>query len=152
MFCPFCHAEDTKVVDSRLTDKGERIRRRRECLNCLERFTTMEEAVLSYPRVVKRDGRRVEFDEVKLRHGLLKALEKRCVCSDAIHQALLNIKHQIRSSGEREMASDFIGGLVMNSLRELDHVAFVRFASVYRSFEDVEAFKQAIKHLEENHE
>lgn len=152
MFCPFCHAEDTKVVDSRLTDTGERIRRRRECLKCLERFTTLEEAVLAYPRVMKRDGRRVEFDEKKLRHGLLKALDKRRVSSDAIDQALLNIKQHIRSSGEREVSSDFIGGLVMDHLRDLDHVAFVRFASVYRSFQDVEAFKQTIKSLEENHE
>ena len=152
MFCPFCSAEETKVIDSRLVEEGVRVRRRRECTNCLQRFTTHEEAALAFPRVIKRDGRRVEFDEVKLHAGMIKALEKRPVSTELVQTALMRIKQDLRSRGEREVESDILGELVMDALRQLDKVAFVRFASIYRSFEDVNAFKQTIKSLEDHYE
>lgn len=148
MRCPFCGAQDTKVVDSRLAGDGEQIRRRRECLSCAERFTTYEFAELRMPRVVKSDGTREDFSEDKLRTGFLRALEKRPVDTDQVEAALNRIKHALHTVGERELGSRVIGEWVMNELRELDQVAYVRFASVYRSFEDVNAFREEIERLE----
>ncbi len=149
MHGPFCGAADTKVIDSRLAGEGAHVRRRRECLGCNERFTTFETAELVMPRVVKRDGSRVPFDEVKLRGGILRALEKRPVDTEAVEQAIGHILHGLRASGEREIATRDIGERVMDELRELDEVAYVRFASVYRSFQDVNAFREEIDRLEQ---
>lgn len=148
MRCPFCGAQDTKVVDSRLAGDGDQIRRRRECLSCAERFTTYEFAELRMPRVVKSDGTREDFSEEKLRTGFLRALEKRPVGTEQIEAALNRVKHALHTLGERELDSRVIGEWVMNELRELDQVAYVRFASVYRSFEDVNAFREEIERLE----
>ncbi len=148
MHCPFCDAEDTKVIDSRLANEGHQVRRRRECLTCGERFTTFETAELTLPRVVKRDGSRVPFDEVKLRTGILRALEKRPVSTERIEEAINRIKQRLRASGDREVRSRQIGEWVMEELRHLDQVAYVRFASVYRSFQDVNAFREEIERLE----
>lgn len=147
MHCPFCNAADTKVIDSRLATEGAQVRRRRECLNCTERFTTYESAELSLPRVVKSDGNRERFNEDKIRNGLIKALEKRPVESEAIDQVVSQITKRLMSEGTREIASAKLGELVMDALRELDQVAYVRFASVYRSFEDVSAFQEEIDRL-----
>ncbi len=149
MRCPFCGAQDTKVIDSRLSANSDQVRRRRRCESCEERFTTFETAELRMPRVVKSDGVREDFNEEKLRTGILRALEKRPVESEAIESAINRILHQIRSTGEREIASSQLGEWVINELRELDQVAYVRFASVYRSFEDVNAFREEIERLEQ---
>ena len=149
MYCPFCDAEDTKVIDSRLVDEGTRVRRRRECAGCGSRFTTFEESEQSLPRVVKRDGSRQTFCEKKLRIGLLKSLEKRSVPSAAVDDAIFSIKKQLRGLGDKEVPASFIGELVMQALKKLDQVAYVRFASVYRSFEDIDAFRETIQTLEE---
>lgn len=148
MRCPFCGAQDTKVIDSRLAGEGDQIRRRRECLVCNERFTTYETAELNLPRVVKSDGRRVPFDGKKLRAGMMKALEKRPVSTDQVDAAVARITRRLMSSGESEVDSRRIGELVMDELRQLDQVAYVRFASVYRRFEDVRAFREEIERLE----
>ena len=147
MHCPFCNHEDTKVIDSRLAGEGMQVRRRRECEKCGERFTTFEDAELVLPRVVKRDDTRVPFDEVKLRQGMIRALEKRPVPIAAVDDALARIKHRLLTMGEREVKSRQIGEWVMESLKELDQVAFVRFASVYRDFQDVHAFRDEIERL-----
>lgn len=147
MYCPFCGHVETKVNDSRLAAEGRQIRRRRECLSCGERFTTFETAELVMPLVVKSDNTREPFDEQKLRSGLLKALEKRPVAQDSVEEAIARICHKLRSLGEREVASRQVGELVMEELRHLDEVAYVRFASVYRSFQDVEAFREEIEKL-----
>jgi transcriptional repressor NrdR len=147
MRCPFCGAQDTKVVDSRLSGDGDQVRRRRRCVLCDERFTTYEGAELNLPRVVKRDGSRVPFDGRKLRSGIMRAVEKRPVSTEAIDAALSHINRKLLGSGEREVSSRRIGDLVMEELRELDQVAYVRFASVYREFEDVEAFREEIERL-----
>jgi transcriptional repressor NrdR len=148
MFCPFCNDKDTRVVDSRLVSEGNQIRRRRECTQCKERFTTYEKAELALPRVIKRDGSRVAFDEEKLRSGMMRALEKRPVPSDRVEDAVNRIKHALIASGEREVRALAVGERVMQALRDLDEVAFVRFASVYRSFQDVNAFREEIERLE----
>ncbi|MGJ0516192.1 MAG: transcriptional regulator NrdR [Methylomicrobium sp.] len=148
MRCPFCAAQDTRVLDSRLTNEGDQVRRRRECTACKERFTTFEVAELTLPRVVKRDGSRAPFDEKKLRSGMLKALEKRPVSGDDIEMALNRIKKELTSSGDREITAQQLGEKVMQELSHLDHVAYVRFASVYRSFQDVSEFTDMIKHLQ----
>lgn len=148
MRCPFCGAPDTRVIDSRLANDGDQVRRRRECAECGERFTTYESVELSLPRVVKSDGNREHFNEDKLRTGMMRALEKRPVSTEDIESAISNIKRNLMRSGEREVPSRRIGELVMDALRELDHVAYIRFASVYRSFEDVEAFRKLIERLE----
>lgn len=148
MYCPFCAAEDTKVIDSRLTGEGSQVRRRRECLSCGERFTTFEVAELVMPRVVKRGGVREPFNESKLRGGIVRALEKRPVATEQIEVAIERIQHKVRSSGEREVTSGQLGEWVMEELRKLDQVAYVRFASVYRSFQDVNAFREEIDRLE----
>ncbi|MEO6696584.1 MAG: transcriptional regulator NrdR [Gammaproteobacteria bacterium] len=148
MRCPFCGAEDTKVIDSRLASEGEQVRRRRECLSCGERFTTFESAQLTMPHIIKRGGERVAFDEDKLRAGMQLALQKRPVPMEKIEAAIQHIEHKLRASGEREIPSRSLGEWVMEELRALDHVAYVRFASVYRSFEDVHAFREEIERLE----
>ncbi|HEY7377427.1 MAG TPA: transcriptional regulator NrdR [Steroidobacteraceae bacterium] len=147
MHCPFCAHEETKVIDSRLAGDGSQIRRRRECLKCAERFTTFESAELVMPQVVKSDRAREPFDEHKLRAGILKALEKRPVSSEAVEQAVSRICHKIRNLAEREVQARQVGELVMEELRQLDEVAYVRFASVYRSFQDVEAFREEVERL-----
>lgn len=148
MFCPFCKADDTKVIDSRLVADGSEVRRRRECIQCQERFTTYEMAELVMPRIIKEDGRRSPFDEEKLRAGMIKALEKRPVSMEQVEAAISRIKHRLQTTGERELSSKLVGEAVMNELRSLDQVAYVRFASVYRSFQDVNAFREEIKRLE----
>lgn len=147
MRCPFCHADDTKVIDSRLANEGDMVRRRRECQRCSERFTTFESAELVMPRMVKSDGSREPFDEDKLRAGMLRALEKRPVGTEAVEGAINRIKQKIRATGEREVSSRTVGEWVMQELRDLDQVAYVRFASVYRSFQDVRAFQEEIERL-----
>jgi len=149
MRCPFCGAQETKVIDSRLSANSDQVRRRRRCETCEERFTTYETAELRMPRVVKSDGVREDFNAEKLRNGILRALEKRPVESEAIESAINRIQHQIRSTGEREISSSQLGEWVINELRDLDQVAYVRFASVYRSFEDVNAFREEIERLEQ---
>ncbi|MBZ2170131.1 MULTISPECIES: transcriptional regulator NrdR [Marinobacter] len=149
MHCPFCGEADTKVIDSRLVAEGDQVRRRRECLSCHERFTTFESAELVMPRVVKQDGVRQPFDEEKLRSGLMKALEKRPVSIEQIDAALNRIKYRLRATGEREVKSMQVGEEVMTELRQLDQVAYVRFASVYRSFQDINEFKEEIERLAE---
>jgi transcriptional repressor NrdR len=147
MHCPFCGHEETKVNDSRLAGEGRQIRRRRECLKCGERFTTFETAELVMPLVVKGDRARETFDEKKLRTGMEKALEKRPVSREQIDEAVSRLVHKVRSLGDREVTARAIGELVMEELRHLDEVAYVRFASVYRQFEDVEAFHEEIQRL-----
>ncbi|MHB8813865.1 MAG: transcriptional regulator NrdR [Steroidobacteraceae bacterium] len=147
MYCPFCGHVETKVTDSRLAGEGRQIRRRRECLACGERFTTFETAELVMPTVVKGDRTREPFDESKLRSGMEKALEKRPVPRAQVDEALSRIAHKVRSLGDREVQARVIGELVMEELRQLDEVAYVRFASVYRHFEDVEAFHEEIRRL-----
>lgn len=148
MRCPFCSAEDTRVIDSRLADEGDSVRRRRECVSCQERFTTFERAELRLPQVIKSDGRREPFREDKLRAGMQRALEKRPVDTASIEQALARIQHRLLASGEREVDSRRIGEWVMHELKELDPVAYVRFASVYRSFQDVNAFSEEVQRLQ----
>jgi len=147
MYCPFCKADDTKVVDSRLVADGGQVRRRRECLSCSERFTTYEMAELVMPRVIKTDGTREPFDESKLRAGLQRALEKRPVSIEEIEVALTQIRYFLQVTGEREVPSRMIGEAVMAKLRELDEVAYVRFASVYRSFQDLSEFQDELNRL-----
>ena len=148
MICPFCSKTDTRVIDSRLLGDGEQVRRRRVCQECEVRFTTYETPELNFPRVIKSDGTREPFNEEKLRYGVLKALEKRPVSVDSIESSLNNIKKLIRTLGDREITAGVVGEFVMDELRKLDKVAYVRFASVYRSFEDVQAFLEEIKGLE----
>lgn len=147
MYCPFCNAQDTKVVDSRLVGDGAQVRRRRACERCHERFTTFETAELMMPRLIKRDGSRSPFDEDKLRAGMQRALEKRPVGVEQFEHAISKIKQAMRATGEREINSSQLGEWVMDALRELDTVAYVRFASVYRCFEDVSAFQDEIDRL-----
>ncbi len=148
MRCPYCGAQDTKVIDSRLSGEGDQVRRRRECLVCKERFTTYESAELNLPRVVKSDGTREPFDARKMASGMSRALEKRPVSTERVDAALSRIRRKLLSRGDREIPSRVIGELVMEELRGLDQVAYVRFASVYRSFQDVNAFREEIERLE----
>lgn len=147
MYCPFCYAEDTRVIDSRLVTEGAEVRRRRECLLCHERFTTFEKAELIMPMVVKREGGREAFNIDNLRAGMLRALEKRPVSIEALDSAIINITQEIRRSGDREISSQLIGQRVMEQLYRLDHVAYVRFASVYKRFKDVSDFRQTIDQM-----
>ena len=149
MHCPFCGHEETKVIDSRLAGEGRQVRRRRQCLNCHERFTTFESAELVMPRLVKSDNTRQPFDEDKLRSSMSRALEKRPVASSELEQAIGRLVHKLRTMGEREVPSRLVGDLVMEELRKLDEVAYVRFASVYRQFQDVTEFEEEIKRLQE---
>lgn len=148
MRCPFCACMDTRVIDSRLVGEGDQIRRRRECTECTERFTSYESAELNYPRIIKSDNRREQFSEEKLRAGIMRALEKRPVEMDRVELAVSHIEHKLRALGEREVKARKIGDWVMEELRALDQVAYVRFASVYQSFEDVRAFLEEIERLE----
>ncbi|MVF11417.1 transcriptional regulator NrdR [Ketobacter sp. MCCC 1A13808] len=150
MHCPFCNTDDTKVIDSRLVAEGNQVRRRRECLACNERFTTYESAELMLPKVVKSDGTREPFDENKLRSGIHRALEKRPVSVEEVELAINKICHKLRATGERELPSRRIGEDVMNALRDLDQVAYVRFASVYRDFQDLSQFSDEIARLQKN--
>ncbi|MBB2929742.1 transcriptional regulator NrdR [Paraburkholderia silvatlantica] len=145
MRCPFCRHEDTQVVDSRVSEDGAAIRRRRRCPACDKRFTTYERVELAMPAVVKKDGSRTEFDRRKIVASMQLALRKRPVAADAIDAAVARIEYQLLGSGEREVRSERLGELVMGELRELDKVAFVRFASVYRRFEDVSEFEDVIE-------
>lgn len=147
MYCPFCSAEDTRVLDSRLVSDGNQVRRRRECVTCNERFTTYESAELVMPRVIKSDGSRELFNESKLRSGFQRALEKRPVSIDQIENALGQIKQLLRGLGEREVTSRLIGEAVMDKLQHVDEVAYVRFASVYRSFQDLSEFQAELNRL-----
>ena len=147
MRCAICGNDDTRVIDSRSIDAGEGIRRRRECAACGQRFTTYERADRQMPRVVKSNGARQNFDERKLRDGLMRALEKRPVPTRRVEEAIEQIERQLRSRGEREIPAREIGEMVMAQLRRLDHVAYIRFASVYLSFDSVEAFREAIESL-----
>jgi transcriptional repressor NrdR len=147
MQCPFCSAADTKVIDSRLVAEGDQVRRRRECIHCGERFTTYETAELLMPKLIKSNGIREPFNEDKLRAGILRALEKRPVSVEQIETMIGQIKHRLRATGEREIPSRLVGEAVMDQLRQIDHVAFVRFASVYRSFQDLDEFRAEIDRL-----
>jgi len=147
MQCPFCRADDTKVIDSRLVGDGDQIRRRRECINCTERFTTYETIELSLPRLIKRDGSCVQFREEKLRAGLLRALEKRPIRTEQVDSAINRILKRLRAAGEREIETKVLGEWVMAELRALDEIAYVRFASVYRRFQDIDEFQTEITRL-----
>ncbi|MEP1743043.1 MAG: transcriptional regulator NrdR [Kangiellaceae bacterium] len=148
MHCPFCSFQDTKVIDSRLVAEGGQVRRRRECIECGERFTTFETAELVMPKVIKGDGSRQPFDDTKLKAGILRAVEKRPVSVEAVEESIISIQSKLRGMGEREVDAATIGELVMEALRKLDQVAFVRFASVYRRFKDVSDFREEIERLE----
>ncbi len=147
MYCPFCTHPETKVIDSRLVADGEQIRRRRECISCGERFTTFESAELVMPRIIKQDGTREPFNEDKLRSGIHRALEKRPVSVEDVEAAIIRIKQKLRATGEREIPSRILGECVMAELRQLDQVAYVRFASVYRSFQDLDEFRAEIERI-----
>ena len=147
MHCPFCQAQDTKVIDSRLVGDGSQIRRRRECELCQARFTTFETADLALPRIIKSDGERQPFNVTKLKSGMLRALEKRPLSSEEVDAVFGNVLTQIRQLGEREIPSRMLGEIVMKSLKSVDQVAYVRFASVYRDFQDIEEFAQEISTL-----
>lgn len=148
MHCPFCRAQDTRVVDSRLAGEGGQVRRRRECTACGMRFNTFESAELALPAVVKNDGRREPFSEDKLRGGIRRALEKRPVPTEDVEALIRRLLRDLRAAGRQEVPSRRIGELVMAALRELDQVAYVRFASVYRRFQDVRAFREEVERLE----
>ena len=148
MHCPFCQHEDTRVIDSRVSEDGATIRRRRECEQCGERFNTFETAELKMPAIVKTDGRREAFDERKLRTSFERPLQKRPVSAEQIDDAVRNVIVALRTSGERELPSRRLGEYVMQELRGLDQVAYVRFASVYRKFQDVEDFREEIERLQ----
>jgi len=147
MHCPFCQAQDTKVIDSRLVGDGTQIRRRRECELCKARFTTFETADLALPRIIKSDGERQPFNGTKLKAGMLRALEKRPLSSEEVDAVFGNVLTQIRQLGEREIPSRMLGEIVMKSLKSVDQVAYVRFESVYRDFQDIEEFAQEISTL-----
>ena len=147
MHCPFCSAHDTKVIDSRLVAEGDQVRRRRECLACGDRFTTFETAELVLPRLIKQDGSRQPFDEEKLRAGMQRALEKRPVSVERLEASIAHIKHQLSATGEREVKSLVVGERVMDELRKLDEIAYIRFASVYRRFQDLNEFREEIERL-----
>lgn len=148
MYCPFCGDKETKVIDSRLVADGNQVRRRRECQECGERFTTFESAELVLPRVIKSNGSRQPFDEDKLRSGLTRALQKRPVSLEVVESTISRIKHKLRATGEREVKTREVGEMVMEELRALDDVAYVRFASVYRSFQDVNEFREEIERMD----
>lgn len=150
MYCPFCNETDTRVIDSRLSTDGQQVRRRRECPRCNERFSSFESAELGLPRVIKRDNTRSAFDQEKLRSGMLKALEKRPITSEQVDATVLRLVKKLRSLGEREISSRQLGEWVMEELCNLDSIAYVRFASVYRSFQDVQAFNQTIEQLKQS--
>ena len=147
MYCPFCGHQETKVVDSRLAGDGYQTRRRRECIECSERFTTFESAELVLPKLIKRDESREPFNESKLRAGILVATEKRPISSESIEELISRIIRKVQKLGEREIQSRTLGEIVMLELREIDEIAFVRYASVYRRFQDIEEFEKEIESL-----
>jgi transcriptional repressor NrdR len=147
MHCPFCKAEDTRVVDSRMAEDGTQVRRRRECEKCGERFTTFEKALLQMPQILKRDGNPEPFDEDKLRKGLARALYKRPITPEQLDRLVENVEQKLRTGSERQVPSHRVGELVMHELRDLDQVAYVRFASIYHQFQDVNAFREEIERL-----
>lgn len=147
MYCPFCGAQDTKVYDSRLAPEGDQVRRRRECTSCGSRFTTFEKAELQFPRIIKSDGARENFNETKLRAGIQRALEKRPVSTEDVDRAMNHIRRKLMTVEDREIASRRIGDMVMDELENIDHVAYVRFASVYRNFKDVGEFADEVERL-----
>ncbi|MCK5918269.1 MAG: transcriptional regulator NrdR [Cocleimonas sp.] len=150
MHCPFCGAKTTRVIDSRLASNGDQVRRRRNCASCGERFTSYEMAEFAMPIVKKSDNIKEPFSDYKLRGGMLRALEKRPVSNDAVSTSIIGIKKKILSSGRKEVNSEWIGERVMDALRELDDVAYIRFASVYHSFNDIGEFIDAIKVMEQS--
>ncbi len=150
VYCPFCENSETKVNDSRLVGEGKQVRRRRKCLKCGERFTTFETPELVLPYVIKKDGSHEPFNEAKLHNGLLRALEKRPVALEQIDATIGRIKHKLRATGEREVHTRVVGELVMDELRDLDDVAYVRFASVYRRFQDVKEFSSTIEAIDKH--
>jgi transcriptional repressor NrdR len=145
--CPFCHGEDTQVMDTRVSDEGDTTRRRRRGASCDKRFTTFERAELTFPSIVKKNGSRVDYSHEKLASSLKLALRKRPVSSDLVDEAIASIEEKLVATGEKEIASDRVGELVMRELKRLDKVAYIRFASVYRSFADIESFESALKEL-----
>lgn len=147
MRCPFCQSDETKVLETRITNEGKQVRRRRECISCAQRYNTIETVDLVLPRIIKTNGSSEGFDEHKLRDGFNKALEKRPVNIEKIENSIQNIKHILSTQTEKEIPSSFLGELVMNELRDLDKVAYIRFASVYRQFQDIDAFKEEIEKL-----
>jgi transcriptional repressor NrdR len=147
MRCPFCHGDDTHVMDTRVSDEGDTTRRRRRCASCDKRFTTYERAELTFPAIVKKNGSRVDYSHEKLASSLKLALRKRPVSSDLVDEAVASIEEKLVATGEKEIASDRIGELVMRELKRLDKVAYIRFASVYHSFADIESFESALKEL-----
>lgn len=149
MHCPFCDTPDSKVIDSRLAAQGSQIRRRRECVQCGERFTTFESYEMVMPRVIKSNGKNEPFDELKLRRSLMHALQKRPVTQEQIEETLSDIQQKIRRLGERDVKSLTIGEIVMQALYSLDHVAYVRFASVYHDFQNVDAFRKQIEQMQQ---
>lgn len=148
MRCHFCAVQDTRVVDSRLVSEGDQVRWRRSCVSCKERFTTYDVAELTLPKIIKRDGARESFDEIKLRSGMLRALEKRAVTGEVIEVAISRIKKTMPAMDVREIPADEVGEVVVKELRALDHVGFVRFASVYRRFQDVNEFTEMIESMQ----
>lgn len=148
MKCPFCNVDDTSVIETRISEEGDRVRRRRRCLNCDKRFTTYETVELRLPQVVKQDGNRAEFDREKLLTGFVRALHKRPVPTENVDAAIDTIMQRLLSLGEREVPSRLIGEMVMQALYKLDKVAYIRFASVYKSFQDVDDFRDAIKEVQ----
>ncbi len=148
MRCPFCSSDDTRVIDSRLGDGGESVRRRRQCQECSQRFTTFEHVIFEMPGVIKSDSRREKFDEAKLRKGITRALEKRPIEMEAVEGAVNRIMRKFTHKGHRAMDAKQIGEAVMAELRQLDEVAYVRFASVYRRFEDIESFSAEVEKLQ----
>ena len=147
MRCPFCHGEDTQVMDTRVSEEGDTTRRRRRCTSCDKRFTTYERAELTFPAIDKKNGSRVDYSHEKLASSIKLALRKRPVSSDLVDEAIASIEEKLVATGEKEIASDRIGELVMRELKRLDKVAYIRFASVYRSFADIESFESALKEL-----
>lgn len=148
MYCPFCSEVETRVIDSRLSNDGDQVRRRRECASCNERFTTYETAELNMPRIVKQDGSRMPFKKEKLSSGVMRALEKRPVSTEQVDEAINRITHKLLAAGEREVASATVGNWVMEELLSLDQVAYIRFASVYLDFSDINAFRETIERIE----
>lgn len=147
MKCPFCGADDTTVVDTRINEDGDIVRRRRRCLTCDKRFTTYERAEIRLPQVVKKNGSRVDYDREKLRASLMLALRKRPVTTESVEAAITRIEERLLALGEREIASEKVGEMVMRELKKLDKIAYIRFASVYRNFEDVDEFSEAVREV-----
>jgi transcriptional repressor NrdR len=150
MKCPYCHHDETQVIDTRAPEDGNTIRRRRRCAQCDKRFTTYERVELTMPSIVKKNGSRTEFEPAKLRASLMLALRKRPVSAEAVDTAIQRIEEKLLASGEREVISGHLGELVMRELKRLDKIAYIRFASVYKSFEDVSEFVEAIQEAKKN--